>query len=59
MKTASMFEIPSAVEFGYCRVGTLESRTFVVTNKSNMPARYAIFSEIFTFAPRQGERCGI
>ncbi len=57
MKTASLFEIPSAVEFGYCRVGTEEARTFPVQNRSNVPARFTIFSEIFTFTPRQGMRC--
>lgn len=57
MKTATLFEIPGAVEFGYCRIGTQETRAFTAVNNSNVASKFAIFSEVFTFSPRQGERC--
>ena len=57
MKTASMFDIPLSLEFGYCRVGTVETRTFQIANGSTVSAKYIFFSEIFGITPKQGKRC--
>ena len=57
MKMTNPFNIPAAIEFDYCRVGIEETRKFIITNRSGAPAKFSIFSEIFTFNPRQGKRC--
>lgn len=57
MKTAQSFEVPEAIEFGYCRIGSPEERKIAFTNRAFGPGRFAIVSEIFEFTPRQGKRC--
>lgn len=57
MKTGGQIDIPTAIEFGYCRVGIEETRKFTITNQPGVTSKFSIFSEIFTFNPRQGKRC--
>jgi hypothetical protein len=46
--------IPSAIEFEYCAVGTVATKTFTIHNKYNAALNFHIKYDEFMFVPSEG-----